>query len=376
MADVSSPQLPITARASAGRNIITRVALASTVLISALWIYFKIFSCFSPWDDEGYLMIGVQSFVHGDTLYDKVYAQYGPFYYLVQWFYYLVVGAVTHDHVRFLTGFLWLASASVLAWCAHRLTQSWILTGFVYFAILKVLTFFAWSPGHPEEICLLLVACLLAISCNIGEQIKMWQAGVLGFLLSALALTKINIGFYVGAALLLVLLRSSSLRVLREQLFWMSGLASIIAVVVIMFPLMGFAWDRSFCLMMIFSLLAVLAAEFVTPPDAAVGLQVWPILIVVAVGSGLLILSPFLLQGTTLYAFLWSTVLQYKDFSRNWYIPLHCGGNTVAFSVLSFALAVVWLRSKRTLSLRKTLTFWLQMLKGAIGLFALTLAII
>src|ERR1700736_1383821 len=99
--------LPQTSRTRALRAILLS-ALAVSALLMAVKVYFRSFVGFSDWDDEGYVMIGLRSLLQGNTLYDQVYSQYGPFYYLVYGsLYTLLHMQVTHDAVRAIMGFFW-----------------------------------------------------------------------------------------------------------------------------------------------------------------------------------------------------------------------------------------------------------------------------
>ncbi len=357
------------------RRTLIGAAFAVVVISAALWVYLRMFSGFSVWDDEGYLMFGVRYLVRGHRLYNEVYAQYGPFYYLVQWLYYTIIAKpVTHDLVRILAACMWLGSATLLAWCAHRMTRSWIVTGFAYFAMLRVLSLLANAPGHPEEICLMLAAAILVICCLIGDKLRLWQAGALGVLLAALTLTKINIGLYLGSALLLILLAANAHLLLRRYLFGLTGMASLVGVFLLMRPLWEFGWARHYCFLMAFSILAVLIVISAKSFETVIGLRAWGILAAAFAISAGLILLPFLLNGTTLYAFIWSTVLQYKNFSRSWYFALPASRMTASLSALSLGLAVLWTWSIGRDSLHKRISFYLQTLKGVAGLFVLAVA--
>ncbi|HXS33100.1 MAG TPA: hypothetical protein VN758_04910, partial [Solirubrobacterales bacterium] len=66
----------------ARRPLATAVALYSLVaLAAAIAAYFAIFTQFSSGDDEGTLLVSLNAFSHGQTLYSDVYSPYGPFYY-------------------------------------------------------------------------------------------------------------------------------------------------------------------------------------------------------------------------------------------------------------------------------------------------------
>ncbi len=175
-------------------------------LAVALPAYFQMFSGFSVWDDEGYLLATVKAVVDHHVLYNQIYTLYGPFYYLVEWLFYAVTGfAPSHDCVRFIGWFLWPTCTVLLAWPVFRVTRSLVLSAFTLVAIMRMLIFFQWSPGHPEEICLTLLGCLIVCLTGITRIASLPRMAAFGALCAALCQTKINLGVYVTLAVLLVL---------------------------------------------------------------------------------------------------------------------------------------------------------------------------
>src|SRR5688572_12189790 len=83
------------------------------------------FSLFQFYDDEGFLMVSVKSFIDGATLYDETPTLYGPFYYLVaKLLYFLAAVPVSHDATRLATIAFWLVTAALTAGFVYRLTSS------------------------------------------------------------------------------------------------------------------------------------------------------------------------------------------------------------------------------------------------------------
>ena len=77
--------------------------------------------------------------------------------------------------------------------------------------------FFTGSPGHPEEVCAALLFGVLVSTCYLSERPSIWTAFLLGALIAALALTKMNIGCYITLATGLALLKASSGGHLQKQ---------------------------------------------------------------------------------------------------------------------------------------------------------------
>src|SRR5687767_6048463 len=102
----------------AWRARVFRTVLGAMVLVicglGVMYAFYTVFA--SPLSlDEGYLMITVQSFLQGEPLYDSVFTQYGPVYYIYEWVIHRAFAMpLTHDATRFLCMFHWLASAALL----------------------------------------------------------------------------------------------------------------------------------------------------------------------------------------------------------------------------------------------------------------------
>src|SRR5688500_7369856 len=110
------------------------------------------FSRFRFYDDEGFLMASVKSFIDGATLYDET-PNYGPFYYLVaHCLYFLTDVPVSHDASRLATIAFWLGTAALTAAFVYRLPSSFAWTSIAYLQTVL----HGWSlcnePGHPQAL--------------------------------------------------------------------------------------------------------------------------------------------------------------------------------------------------------------------------------
>jgi hypothetical protein len=152
--------------------------------------------------DEGYLMITIQSFLEGEPLYDSVFTQYGPAYYLYEWLVRAVVSVpLTHDATRMLGIVHWLTTAVVLGCAARAMTGSWLAGVFVFAQAMVHLTAMAGEPGHPQELVALLLA--LGILAATREGGRMDRLAVLATIAAVLVFTKINAGIFFTFAVLL-----------------------------------------------------------------------------------------------------------------------------------------------------------------------------
>ena len=130
------------------------------------WIGHRlVFAQFQGYDDEGYLLITVQQFLQGSPLYDDVYTQYGPAYYLWQQLLHGLIGIpVTHDATRVVTVVMWLVCSALAG------VPVWLLTRRLLLAVIGMaMTFFhltqlTYEPGHPQELCLVGVMGVVAVA--------------------------------------------------------------------------------------------------------------------------------------------------------------------------------------------------------------------
>jgi hypothetical protein len=213
------------------------VWLSAAVLLCALaWLGHRlVFAQFQEYDDEGYLLVTVQQFLKGLPIYDQVYTQYGPAYYLWQQVLHTVFGIpVTHDATRLVTIAVWLTCAVLVGSIVWFLTKRQVLTVIGTVAAFLHLVQLAFEPGHPQELCTLGVLGALALTTwrlaerkHIGPAASMCVWG----LVAVTAFSKINVGAFLAAALTLGLVTSlsrSRLRMVVERVLVATALAAVL----------------------------------------------------------------------------------------------------------------------------------------------------
>src|SRR5688572_17855150 len=222
------------------RSNSTTVWLSAAVLLSALaWLGHRlVFSQFQDYDDEGYLLLTVQQFVRGLPLYDEVYTQYGPAYYLWQQLLHPLFGIpITHDATRVVTVVVWLVCAALVGATVWLLTRRLLFTLIGTVAAFLHLTQLTYEPGHPQELCLLGV--LGAVVLAMWRLIVAGRLGVvpsmgIGVLLSITALSKLNVGAFLAGALTLGLVTSLKRTRWRTALERIVVAAAMLAVLALM----------------------------------------------------------------------------------------------------------------------------------------------
>jgi hypothetical protein len=241
---------------------VTAIVLYALVAIGALVTgYFAIFSQFSPYDDEGTLLIGLKAFVHGDALYRDIWSVYGPFYYeLFGGFFKLFGLSITTDASRTIVLLVWVGTSLLFGVTAQRLTGRLALgltTMIAAFAALEQLTH---EPMHPQGLCVLLLAVFaLAAVSGLGERVG-WSGLACGALLAALLLTKVNLGVFAIAGTVV------AAAVTVEPIYRRRWLRRLLIVAFLVMPLavlsrdLGQAWVRELLLLEVLAGLAVLIA--------------------------------------------------------------------------------------------------------------------
>jgi hypothetical protein len=184
------------------------IAVAATfTLVTAatcLVAYPAMFGGFAFYDDEGYLLISLQSYMGGGSLYDEVFTQYGPFYYELWGGAFSLFGiGVSHDNARLATIAVWVLSSLLIGAATYRVTRSVLLGAATQALVFVALSTVTNEPMHPGALTCLLVAFLVAAATAIRAETARPAMALTGAILGALVLVKVNIGAFALAALVL-----------------------------------------------------------------------------------------------------------------------------------------------------------------------------
>jgi hypothetical protein len=242
------------------RSIAVYGLLAIAMAVAA---YYYIFTAFAPYDDEGTLLVTLQSFAHGDVLYRDIYSPYGPFYYeLFGGLFALTGKSVTTDASRSIVIVLWVATSLLYGVSAQRLTGRLALGVAAAAAAFSTLFVLAHEPMHPQVLCVLLLGgmTLLAVS---GPGRNPARAGALvGALAAGLLLTKLNLGVYaVAAAVLAAALTVQPLRA-RRWLSWPIVALAIAMPIAVVARDLDQEWARNMVAVEALALAAIAAVGF------------------------------------------------------------------------------------------------------------------
>ena len=89
-----------------------------------------LFSTFMIYDDEGYVLFSLKNFAESGGLYERVYSQYGPFFFVFNQALHFAGLQFTNTDGRLLTFACWLGAAGLCAALVWRSTRSHAATTF------------------------------------------------------------------------------------------------------------------------------------------------------------------------------------------------------------------------------------------------------
>src|SRR5450759_2028640 len=178
---------------------------------AAFAAYYRIFSGFAEWDDEGTLTMQVRQYLTGSRLYEEIYSGYGPVYFFYNWMIRSATGNVLdHNAVRLTSAAVSLLCPLLCAWIVLRLTRSLAAASVAHLLVFRGLLFFTNEPGHPQELCMLLLLCLAGSGLLAANPRYLWLAmAAAGSLAAALTLVKVNIGIFAILAVAVTILFQS-----------------------------------------------------------------------------------------------------------------------------------------------------------------------
>jgi hypothetical protein len=303
--------------------------------------YCRLFGRYSQYDDEGYLMISLRQYIQGFTLYDDVYSQYGPFYYVSHRLVHGTLGVpITHDSVRWVFLCFWLSLTFACFRVICHLTRSRMA------AVLGCIPFFwmlrglASEPAHPQGIILVLIAVILVLPTFMNPS-RLWFFAAVGASTASLILVKVNIGVYLLASLLCAMLAmtrntrwtATARYTLAFACFWLPPL--------LMRVHLRETWAQKYALLTMITLAPILMLLIHPIRRIEVHAKQWIWLGVSMIATASVIVASVLLRGSTLLGLISALIWRPMLLPSIYFIPpvidrasLYHG----AFSLLLFAI--------------------------------------
>lgn len=176
------------------------ILVACLILLAFASAFPIVMSTLAPYDDQGYVMMTIKTFLAGQTLYSQTHTQYGPAYYLLTGSLHDVVGIpLTQDGVRLKTVAFWTLS-TILAYSILRRLKAAIPISLFFSTLFHLhLNKLALEPGHPQEWILLL--SLLSFWYVVGTNRYRWLLAAIA--VGLVGMIKINCGFLFAVPLII-----------------------------------------------------------------------------------------------------------------------------------------------------------------------------
>ncbi len=353
--------------------LVTVLVYSAIFIVGLRYSFYKIFSQFRFYDDEGTMMLRVQAFIEDPATYDSLSGMYGPFYYLHKYAIYSALQTnVSHDINRFTTIVLWGLIAAACAFLVHRVSRSIVLAAIVQMQLIVYLAAFANEPGHPHEVGLVLIGAALVLSTFVTTSRSSFvsMAG-LGAVTAALLLVKVNLGIFLVAPLSLAVLRFLPRSKLVLGLSWLAAAVALVLPTALMWRHLDMRWGQNYCALVTLVIASSLVASSRRSERgelrwADVGVALGAAAITVGAVCALIVG-----WGSSLSAVANSVFLRAATLPSSFVISAPITQNVVKASAASFLLAVGYTLAARTIRGRKLSIATLSIVKLAYAGFAL-----
>lgn len=312
-------------------------AVGALLALTALRL---LMSTYMMYDDEGYVLYSLHNFSLHGGLYDRVFSQYGPFYYVLLDGLHRLGWAITNTGARQLNFFEWLGACAFCAAIAWQATRRTLAAA----AALALSFIYLWpmisEPSHPGGFICLVVALAGYAGTRIFERPRSVMAA-LGAAAAALLLTKINVGIFLVAGVGAWWALHARIPLSRRATWIALGVLMTLMTAVLMKALITESWVLTYLLVVSASAWAVLLAGRSTPKDRlapSTGGWAFGALGVVAFATAAAVLS----RGTTPRGLLDGVILDPLRMPLDYTGPVIWRMGAPAFAVVSLALAAVF----------------------------------
>lgn len=243
------------------RRIAVLVAFAAVTAVAALIAHPRILNGFQPYDDEGYMLIALKEFLRHGHLYNDVFSQYGPFYYEFWGAFFEIFGlSVNHDGGRTAVMVAWVLTSLLFGLSVWRLARSALLGLATQMLVFGAIGTVVNEPMHPGSLICLLLGVIVAVSTLVRARPSPLTMGLLGGVVMALILVKINVGAFALVSLALACVVSYPALAGRRRLRPLVEIVFVVVPLLLMISKFGEAWARHYAVHVSIAALAVVIA--------------------------------------------------------------------------------------------------------------------
>ncbi|EHB49712.1 hypothetical protein MycrhDRAFT_5099 [Mycolicibacterium rhodesiae JS60] len=334
----------------------------------------RMFTGFTNYDDEGYMLFSLKSFLDHDWHYIGANG-YGPFYYEFWGSLFAIFGFdVTHDHGRTMTLLTWMLTSVLIGLVTWRMTSSITLGLLTQLCAFQALLSLTREPMHPGGIIVLLLATVVVFACFVRDRIARLPIALLGATVMALVLIKVNVGVFAFAAVVLV---CTATYPALSRIRW---LRVVVELGVIVLPLLlikgklGEPSVRQFAMHISVAALAVVIALRARDVSHRNSRELWWLgggftLVGVAVPLALIA------SGTSPLAILDGTILMPLRFPTLVTLPLVLPGWTFLIDVLALLGAIIYWYISRRRESRTVAVGWIYLFAAFTFFIGLAMAV-
>lgn len=302
--------------------------------------YWMLFTTLPPYDDEGYILISAREQWRTGGLYQAVYSQYGPAFYVLTDAIQSILGKpFTHHGARWLTLVLWLGTAGACTALVHRLTGARSLALFTAASTFLYLYFVPDEPFHPGTLIIFLLASVVYAHASASGS-GAWQR--VGWLASAtgatLLLCKVNVGVFFAVAVVVWGARHATSDRVRHGAALVGPWLIIALAVVLMRPLWSQSWVWTY--VGVFAVGTVTVCRSVRSEPLLTLAPARALLLGGVITAGTII-GVACARGTTLLALVDGILLEPMRHAGRYSYAVDWRPGTLAFATLSMAAFVL-----------------------------------
>lgn len=339
---------PPDSHASASRRPAAGVPFALAAAVCSIVGYFAMFTDFAPWDDSGYLLLGLRQYIEGGVLYDQLYTQYGPAYFQLVGAVFGALGVeLTHAVARAVVLAVWLATSVTVGVAAYRLTRLLPVA-----LVCQLLTFLVLVPSrnepmHPGSSLALAVSLIVLAGTRLRTGNEWGALAAIGGLIALAGLTKANVGVFALVAVVFVLAAATQWSRGTTPITVAAGLAAVLVPAACMAARLEDGRVQVFLAVMTCSVLAIVLTH-VTTVARTLPVRALALLIGTGVAVALASCALALGRGTSLAGLVHGVIVDPLRTPGVFFFPLRLASWATAAALASLVAAatVVVLRRR------------------------------